>query len=89
MGFTVLWLAIKRLLNNKRIVFVDQVLDICGSMISNLVTHKRIQRNTSTEGHVFEAPELFVDGIWQLVPKQPNHRTNRVVSKSGEYLIEW
>ena len=48
-----------------------------------------VYRNTLTEGHVFVAQGFSVDGIWQFGPKQPNHRTNRVVSKSGKYLIEW
>ena len=48
-----------------------------------------VQKNTSTEGHVFVARGFFVNGIKQLDPKQPSHRIDRVVSKSDKYLIEW
>ena len=50
--------------------------------------HSGFRKNASTEGHGFAARGFFVDGIYQLDPKKPNHKTGRVVSKSDKYLIK-
>ena len=43
-------------------------------------------KNTSNEGLVFEAREVFVNGFWQLDSKPPNHMSDKAISMIDKYL---
>jgi len=47
------------------------------------------QKNTLSEGHVFAAQGVFVDGFYQLDPKQLNHETGKEKSRNDRYLKEY